>query len=78
MYFNFSLSIFIYISSTIRSQLLSTPDPEQSSSLSRTPVRWVWAEEAALQHSFVEVVGSQTGEFPDHPDMSRKMKTFGA
>jgi hypothetical protein len=44
--FNFSLSISIQVFTAIGSQLLSAPDPEQSSSLGRTPVRWVWAEEA--------------------------------
>jgi hypothetical protein len=65
--FNFSLSISIWVSTTIGSQFLSVSDPEQSGSLGRTPVRWVWAEEVAWHHSSVEVVGSQTGEFPDPP-----------
>jgi hypothetical protein len=65
--FNFSLSISIQVSTTIESQLLSAPDPEQSSSLDRTLVRWVWAEEVMWHHSSVEVVGSRTGEFPDPP-----------
>jgi hypothetical protein len=58
MCFNFSLSISIWISTTIGSQPLDTPDPKQSSSLGRTPVRWVWAEKTVWHHSSVEVVGS--------------------
>jgi hypothetical protein len=65
--FNFSLSISIYISTTTGSQLLSTPDPEQSSFLGWTLVRWVWAEEAMWHHSSMQVMGSQTGEFSDPP-----------
>jgi hypothetical protein len=65
MCFNVSLSISIQVSTTNGSQLPSAPDPEQSSSLNRTPVRWVWAEEAAWYHSSVQVVGSRTGEFLD-------------
>jgi hypothetical protein len=65
MCFNVSLSISIKVPTTIRSQLQSAPDMEQSSSLGQTPLRRVWAEEAAWHHSSVEVVGSQTGEFLD-------------
>jgi hypothetical protein len=55
--FNLSLNISIYVSTTIGSQLLSAPDPEQSNSLRRTPVRRVWAEEAMWHCSSMEVVG---------------------
>jgi hypothetical protein len=58
MCFNLSLSISVQVSTTIGSHLLSAPDPKQSSSLSWTLVRRVWAEEATWHHSYVEVVGS--------------------
>jgi hypothetical protein len=58
MCFNFSLSISTQVSTTIGSQLLSAPNPEQSSSLGWTPMRWVWDEEAAWHRSFMVVVGS--------------------
>jgi hypothetical protein len=67
MCFNSSLSISIQVSTTIGSQLLSAPDPKQSSSLGQTPVRWVWVEEAAWHHSSMQVVGSRTGNFPPSP-----------
>jgi hypothetical protein len=41
-------------------------------------VRWVWAKEATWHYSFMEVVGSQTGEFSDPPDTPHKVKTLGA
>jgi hypothetical protein len=47
MCFNVSLSICIQVSTNIVSQVPSAPDPEQSGSLGRTPLRRVWAEEAA-------------------------------
>jgi hypothetical protein len=65
MYFNFSLSTFIQVSTTIGSQLLNAPYSEHSSSLGRTLVRWVWVEEAMWHHSSVQIVGSRTGEFRD-------------
>jgi hypothetical protein len=63
--FNLSLRISIRVSITIGSQLLSVPDHEHSSSLGRTPVRWVWANKVGWHHSSVQVVGSRTGEFSD-------------
>jgi hypothetical protein len=63
--FNLSLSISIWVSITIRSQLLSAPDHEHSSSLGRTPARWVWANKVRWHRSSVQVVGSRTGEFLD-------------
>jgi hypothetical protein len=65
MCFNVSLSISIQVSTTIGSQLSSTPDPEQSRNLARTPLWRVWAEEAVWHHSSMEVMGSRTGEFLD-------------
>jgi hypothetical protein len=65
--FNFSLSTSIQVSTTIGSQLLSALDLEQSSFIGRTPARWVWAEESVWHHCSVQVMGSQTGEFPDPP-----------
>jgi hypothetical protein len=65
MSFNFSMSISIQVSTTIGSQLMSAPGPEQTSPLGWTPVRWVSAEEAAWHRSSMEVVGSRTGEFLD-------------
>jgi hypothetical protein len=65
MCFNLSLNISIYVSTTIESQLLSVLDPEQSSSLGWTPVRWVWAEKATWDYSSVEVMESRTGELLD-------------
>jgi hypothetical protein len=59
MSFNFSLSISIQVSTTVGSQLLSMLNAKQSSSLGRTQVRWVWVEEAAWQHSSVEVARGQ-------------------
>jgi hypothetical protein len=61
MFFNISLSISIHVSTTIGSQLLSASDPEQSSSLGQTPVRWVWAEEVAWYPTSMQIMGSQTG-----------------
>jgi hypothetical protein len=57
MHFNFSMIISIQVSTIIGSQLLSALNLEQSSSLGRTPVRWVWAEEATWHHSSVQVRG---------------------
>jgi hypothetical protein len=65
MCFNFSQSISIQVSTTIGSQLPSTPDMKLSSFLGWTPVRWVWAEEATWHHSSMQVMGSWIGEFPD-------------
>jgi hypothetical protein len=57
MHFNFSLIISIQVSTIIGAQLLNALDLEQSSSLGRTPVRWVWAEEATWHHSSMQVMG---------------------
>jgi hypothetical protein len=58
------MNISIYVSITIGSQLPSAPDPEQSSTLGRTPVRWVRTKEVAWHRTSVEVMGSRTSEFP--------------
>jgi hypothetical protein len=80
MCLNFSLNISIQVSTTIGSQLLSTPDPEQSNSLVRSLERWDWVEKAMWHRSSMQVVGSRTDEFPNPPPPGHAMhvKTFGA